>query len=187
MFYIYYILVFQQVLTTVLVIYGTKSHLCCLFLAIHKVWCQDAAGFSSSFCFFSFFSSPSSCCVFQWIILHHRALRHYRTTKATCCPGLPGPRPAPGHHPVAEERSPAGRKRTRAPPAQRLLVHTKDKAYGGGIRWRILPVPLSEQIWSYPKPKIPPDYCTWVWLLKSESLQNVKILSAGTERLGCVC
>lgn len=158
MFYTYYILVFKLVLVTVLVIYYIKSHLWCLFLAIHKVWCQDSVGLSSPLSVLSFFSSR--CFVFQWIVLHHRALWHYRTTKGPCCPGLSGPRAAPGHHQVAEERSPAGRKPTRAVSAQRLLVHTKDKAYGGGIRRRILPVPLSEQIWSYPKPKISPDYCT---------------------------
>lgn len=159
MFYIYYIPVFKLVLTTVLLIYyAIKSHLWCLFLAGREVWCQDAVGFSSSLSLLSFFSSR--CFVFQWVVLHHRALWHYRTTKGPCSPGLSGPRPAPGHHQVAEERSAAGRKRTHALSAQRLLVHTKDKAYGGGIRWRILPVPLSEQIWSYPKPKISPDYCT---------------------------
>lgn len=103
-----------------------------------------------------FFSSR--CFMFQRVVLHHRARWCYCTTTGPCCLRLPGSRAAPGHHQVAEEWSSLGREWTHTLSAQRLLVHTKDKAYQEGIRWRILPVPLSEQIWSYPKPKISSDY-----------------------------
>lgn len=104
----------------------------------------------------------SRCFSLQRAVFYHWAQRCDCRTSGSRRPGLSGSRAAAGHHQVAEERSAFGRERTHTVPTQWLLVHTKDKAYEGGIRRRVLPVPLPEQIRSYPKPKISTDYRKWV-------------------------